>query len=235
MVSWSAVRCPHCRESVGFWARLTRPFKQVTRITRLRCHHCRQDVPWDSTTCRNCQRDLSIDGLFEATGFSVGKRMRAYLENVTDISRKRFQRWFLFISGILFWWLMRATVASREDHRHYAILGLFLPFVLLTVIHLTPWKVRMYLVFGTSALFKLAIAINVFNVCMGLRLWIVRFEDQAQVIATLLGVMMASTLLLKVFIVPLWYYLVWLFCFQGFGSTHDPQGGQGHRVREDFR
>jgi hypothetical protein len=161
--------------------------------------------------------------------------MRVYLENVTDISRKRFQRWFLFLSGVLFWWLMRATVATREDHRHYAILGLFLPFIFLMVIHMTPWKVRMYLVFGTSALFKLAIAINVFNVCFGLRLWIVRFEDQAKVIATLLGVMMASTLLLKVLLVPLWYFLVWLFCFQGLGSTHDPQGGQGHRVREDYQ
>ena len=69
---------------------------------------------------------------------------------------------------------------------------------------------------------------------MGLTLFIGRFEDQAKVVATLLGVMFVSFILLRLFVVPMWFYLVWLFCFQGFGATHDPQADQGHKVREDY-
>lgn len=161
--------------------------------------------------------------------------MRAYMENANDADRKKFQRWFLFLSGLLFWCLMGATLATREAHRHYALLGVFLPFIFLMVIAMTPLRVRLYLVFGTSALLKFAVAINAFNFALGLKLLIGRFEHQAEVIAILLGVMIGSTILLRIFVVPLWFYLVWLFCFPGFGSYHDPQADQGHKVREDYK
>lgn len=162
--------------------------------------------------------------------------MRRYLENAGDSTRRRFQRLFLIGSGLIFWWLMRTNLAVREVHQHYQLLGLFLPFIFLLTIGLTPRKARLFLVFGTSGLFKFAVAINIFNVCLAVKLLIGRFESEAHVMAILLGTLFAATILLKLFVRPAWYYLVCLFCFDGVeGGTHNPQSDQGHRVREDFR
>ena len=74
---------------------------------------------------------------------------------------------------------------------------------------------------------------NVFSFVLGLKLLIGFFEDRAQVIAVLIGVMAVSAFVLIHMLSHLWFGLAWLVHHPGFTPMHDPQADQGHKVKLD--
>jgi hypothetical protein len=229
-VPWSEVVCPGCGAATGFGARVKGFFSRLTRIT---CPACHKDVPWSEKSCPQCGQAMTMEALFRHGGFFGAERFRRIVNTTDDATRKRVQRWFLVVSALLCIGLNTLDTASKRADSHYVLLGVFLPILFLFAFTFTPYRLRMTLAYGTSGLFKLAVAVNVLNVVVALKLLIGTFEDRAEALALCVGVMVVSLTLLKIFVVPLWFYLVWLFHYPGFSQTHGPQDEQGHNVKVD--
>ena len=174
---------------------------------------------------------MTIDAAFKRDG--GGQRLRAMLAGAGDEARKKFQRWSLLVSGLLLWILVSVDLSVQHSYKHYVLLLTFLPLIGLLAITITPYPMRMVLIRRTSALFKVGIVINVFSFVVGLKLLIGFFEDRAQVIAVLIGVMLVSAYLLIHMLAPVWFWLAWFVHHPGFTPMHDPQADQGHKMKMD--
>ena len=227
-VSWSEAECPRCHASVTFWAHVRAFFGKFTLIV---CPKCGKDVSWRSRSCPACGQAMTIDAAFKRDG--GGQRLRAMLAGAGDEARKKFQRWSLLVSGLLLWILVSVDLSVQHSYKHYVLLLTFLPLIGLLAITITPYPMRMVLIRRTSALFKVGIVINVFSFVVGLKLLIGFFEDRAQVIAVLIGVMLVSAYLLIHMLAPVWFWLAWFVHHPGFTPMHDPQADQGHKMKMD--
>jgi hypothetical protein len=231
-VSWSEVRCPNCDAVVTFAARLRRRFRSLTLMA---CPHCQADVSWEQTSCPKCGKATSVDALFGHTRM-VGSRLLLALDaRIDDRMRRRLQWLFLLASFLGCGWLLDLASASKTSVALYGLLLVFMTVILLFMAVLIPYRLRWALRERTSPLFKLALVPNFLSGMVLLKFLIARFEDQAMVAAAMIGVFFGAILLLRNFVVMLWVYLFWLFYLAGLGPDHDPQGRQGHNVRNDYR
>lgn len=174
---------------------------------------------------------MTIDAAFKR-GDGAG-RLRTTVAGADDQARKKFQLSFVVLSALLFCVLMAVNLAVKVSYKHYFLLLTFLPLIALLAITITPYPMRMALLHRTAWLFRIGIVINVFSFVLGLKLLIGFFEDRAQVIAVLIGVMFVSAYLLIHMLAPVWFWLEWFVHRPGFVPQHDPQADQGHKVKVD--
>ena len=230
-IPWSEVVCPGCGAAAGFGARVKAFF---SRLTLIACPSCRRDVPWSKKSCPGCGEAMTVEAMFRSGDFLGGERLRRLARTTDAATRKKLQRWFFAASILLLLALNAVDSAVERSDSHYVLLATFLPLIFLFAIVFTPYRMRMALAHRTSGLFKCAVLLNVVNFAVALKLLIGAFEDRAEALALIIGVMVVSLVLLKLFVVHLWLWLVWLFYFQGFGPSHDPQDEQGHKVKVDL-
>ena len=227
-VSWSEAECRNCGASVTFGAHV-RAF--LGKFTLIVCPKCGKDVSWRSRSCPACGQAMTIDAAFKRDG--SGARLRAMLAGAGDEERKKFQRWFFLVSALLLWILVGVDLSVQHSFKHYILLLTFLPLIGLLLITITPYDMRMALIRRTTPLFKVGFVFNVFSFVLTLKLLIGVFEDRAQVIAVLIGVMVVSAYVLIHMLANLWFALAWLVHHPGFTPMHDPQADQGHKVKMD--
>ena len=231
-VSWSEVQCPGCGDSVTFGSRVGRIFRRFTLIA---CPRCRTDVSWREKSCAQCGQPMTVEAVFRAGGFNGSEWLRRLINSTDDTSRRRFQLIFLLASVALLCGLLTYESGLKKTEHHYGLLIVFMPVVMMLFVSLTPLEFRAALMQQTSARFKLAMFANLFSFTLGFKFLILKYEGQAETMAALIGVFVASTILIRLFFLDLWLFLWWLFYFPSFTQYQNPQDPQGPDVRQDYR
>ena len=203
----------------------------LTHATRLRCPQCGFPNPVKALCCAQCRSDLTVRLAVESVVAPPRRRWHRFLRSF-DATTKRRIRWvYLLFSAALLWWL----VGYVESHGGTPIGGFALSVVYVAVLAffalwLIPRQVFRSVFRATPRLVRLAVALNLLTLMLGLQLLINAWWARALILGGLFFLAWSGLHLLHRFILPVTEQTAAVFLGD---DTFDSRSPQGRNARFD--
>jgi hypothetical protein len=228
--------CPHCGLSLSlnsvlkfYWRRLR---DGLTRATRLRCPQCGFPNPVQARGCAQCQSDLTVRLAVESVVAPPRRRWHRWLRGLDATTKRRIRWGYLLGSAALLWWLL-GYVAG---HGGTPVWGFLLSVVYVAALAfgalwLIPRRVFRGVFRETPRLVRLAVALNLLTLMLGLQLLINAWWARALILGGLLFLAWWGLHLLHRFILPVTNQTAAVFLDDD--SSYDSASPQGRNARFD--